>query len=420
MRRRLLRIVLGVALVAALPGSVVRGSEGRILGTVVDSEGRPIDGVLVSIRGVRIAIEKSAFTDKKGRFSITLSDAAREYEINLTKDGYVTLQVPLAPKVGGLLRQTWSLTQGADSAVDGAQALIEAESLAEAAAIYNEGADAFRRGDTDFALERFAKSSSLDPELMPPLIGMARIHVAQGDFENALSKVELLLALAPSDLVGLRIRYDALAALERWSEANEVLDLLVTVDPTPGTARRVFNRGVEAVRISDLPSAAARFEQAVELDASLTPALLALSQIYLTLHEPLRAIEYAEAVVQQDPRSTEALSVLYQAHLSLDNEAGAQLAFADLKAIDPAAVSKAFYKQGVAQFDAGDVESAKKTLERVLETDPEHAKAHYSLALCYLNLGENDRAREFFRRFIELAPEDPDIGSAREMLSYLE
>ena len=95
MRRSLLHILVGIALVGLLPVPAVRGSELRILGTVVDSEGHPIDGVLVSIQAMRIAFEKNAFTDKKGRFSVTLSDASGEFEVNLTKEGFGKLQVVL-------------------------------------------------------------------------------------------------------------------------------------------------------------------------------------------------------------------------------------------------------------------------------------------------------------------------------------
>ena len=419
MRRRLLRVLIGIALITAVPGSAVSGSEGRILGKVVDAQGDSIDGVLVSIQAIRVEFEKRAFTNRKGRFSIILVDAAGEYEILLSKEGFQSLREPIHPKVGGLLRQTWTLIRGTNKELEAAQALSAVEILDEAAKIYNRGADAYRRGDEGVALEQFERSATLNPVLTAPLIGMARIHFAQSDFEDALSRVETLLQLEPANVAGLRIRYDVLAELDRQDDADAALELLLAADATPGTARRVFNRGVEAVRSNNLRNAAGRFEKAVEIDATLTPALLALAQVYLTLHEPDRAIEFAERVVEQEVKSTEALSVLYQAHLNLGNEASAQAAFESLQSIDPSSVAQAFYKEGVAQFNAGNIELATKTLERVLEAEPEHAKAHYNLGLCYLNLGDTVKARDFFNRFIELAPADPDVSSAQEMLSYL-
>jgi tetratricopeptide (TPR) repeat protein len=414
-----LHILVAFAVMIAMSSSTVSGSEVRILGKVVDSEGEPIDGVLVSIQAVRVAFEKAAFTDKKGRFSIQLNDGSREYEIQLRKEGFNSVEEPLALNGSGLLRGSWTLSPGTGEEAADPEALRKALVLNEATKIYNEGADAHSRGEMDLALEKFEESASLNPQLVAPRLGMARIHIANGDFESALSNADALLELEPENVVGLRIRYDALAALARWSAANEALDILVTADATPGTARRVFNRGVEELKKNNPQDAAARFETALEIDPTLTAAQVVLSQIYLTLHRPEQAIRHAEMVVAQDPQDTEALSVLYQAHLTLGNDANAQQAFASLRSIDPAAVAKAFYKEGVAQFNAGDIESAIETLERVLEADPNHPKAHYSLGLCYLNSGNNAKAREFFNRFIQLAPEDPDVASAQEMLSFL-
>jgi Tfp pilus assembly protein PilF len=42
------------------------------------------------------------------------------------------------------------------------------------------------------------------------------------------------------------------------------------------------------------------------------------------------------------------------------------------------------------------------------------------LGLCYVNSGDNAKAKEHFSRFLELAPDDPDAGTAAEMVQYLE
>jgi regulator of sirC expression with transglutaminase-like and TPR domain len=39
--------------------------------------------------------------------------------------------------------------------------------------------------------------------------------------------------------------------------------------------------------------------------------------------------------------------------------------------------------------------------------------------MCLVQQGDNAGARQHFERFIELAPDDPEVATAREMLSYL-
>jgi Flp pilus assembly protein TadD len=41
------------------------------------------------------------------------------------------------------------------------------------------------------------------------------------------------------------------------------------------------------------------------------------------------------------------------------------------------------------------------------------------LGLCYSSSGENSKARAAFEKFLELAPNDPEAGTVKEMLSYL-
>ena len=57
--------------------------------------------------------------------------------------------------------------------------------------------------------------------------------------------------------------------------------------------------------------------------------------------------------------------------------------------------------------------------ERILSIDDSHAKVHYFLGLIAVNDGNNAKAKEHLAKFVELDPEDPDAGTAKEMISYL-
>ena len=57
-------------------------------------------------------------------------------------------------------------------------------------------------------------------------------------------------------------------------------------------------------------------------------------------------------------------------------------------------------------------------LEYVLKADPDLARAHYLLGMALYNSGRADEGRPHLERFIELAPEDPDVEIAKGLLSY--
>jgi Tfp pilus assembly protein PilF len=70
-------------------------------------------------------------------------------------------------------------------------------------------------------------------------------------------------------------------------------------------------------------------------------------------------------------------------------------------------------------FNAGNMAGAQQALEQALQADPDLPKAHYTLGLAYANTGDSAKAKEHLQRFLELAPDDPDAATAKEMLDYL-
>ena len=51
--------------------------------------------------------------------------------------------------------------------------------------------------------------------------------------------------------------------------------------------------------------------------------------------------------------------------------------------------------------------------------DPKNSTLHYHLALAYKKAGDTDSARQSLTKALELNPEFPDAGKAREELASL-
>jgi Flp pilus assembly protein TadD len=75
--------------------------------------------------------------------------------------------------------------------------------------------------------------------------------------------------------------------------------------------------------------------------------------------------------------------------------------------------------RGIELYNGNRIPEAAKVLEGVLQTDPKNARAHYMLGLCYTNTGDLARAKEHLETFLQLAPNDPEAQSARQMLAEL-
>ena len=133
------------------------------------------------------------------------------------------------------------------------------------------------------------------------------------------------------------------------------------------------------------------------------------------------AVVMAERALAIEPDDKRMLRLRWEAYRQTGDAEKEKEAFEELAASDPTVLVKEFFESGVKQFEGGDTAGAQASFERVLTIEPEHARAHYRLALCLVGSGDSARAKEHFEKFIELAPpDDPELGTARDMLSYLQ
>jgi tetratricopeptide (TPR) repeat protein len=113
------------------------------------------------------------------------------------------------------------------------------------------------------------------------------------------------------------------------------------------------------------------------------------------------------------------MTVRAEAYRQLGDKEKAAAAQAAMEAAQGDMSAQDFYRQGVALYNANNVPQAKAAFERAIAKDPAHPKSHYMLGLVFINTGDNAKAKEHLQRFIELAPEDNDAATAKEMLASL-
>ena len=188
---------------------------------------------------------------------------------------------------------------------------------------------------------------------------------------------------------------------------------------TPQTkAVALFNAGAELARDGDAAGAEGKFRAALELDPELGAALTALAAIRVQAGDLRVALELADRAIAVDPGDVKALRVRYQVFQQMGDEARAVAALAALQQASPETLAETLYNEGVDRFNAGDVEKARESFAAAVEAYEEHAKAHYMLGLTLVSTGDGAGAKRHFERFLELAPDDPDAATAREMLAY--
>jgi tetratricopeptide (TPR) repeat protein len=419
---RLTRCAL-VALVflGLTPAAVLAQAQGRLQATVVDEAGQPVPDVEITIVNDEIGYNQTAMTDKKGRFSLIFVDATRTYEYKFEKEGYRPTTTSFKVELGGNTRHEFTLpTKGATVAAEPTEEQPQQQSRNPAVNLFNAGVLAFQGGDESTAEAKFREAIDKDPSFVEPYSALAGLYLDRTEYDPAKAMADKVLELAPDNARSLRVLYDASRAEGDEAKAAELLDRLKAVD-TGGTdtAIRVFNEGAEAARLGDLESARQRFEEALEVDPELAAAHAALATIHLAQKRYDDAVASADAALEIDPGRSDVLKVKYEAFRGLGQIDQAKKVFEEMVGSDPKGTARALFDRGVEMFNAGNAEGAKQAFEQAIVADPDHAKAHYMLGLCYVNTGDTAKAKTELGRFLELAPDDPEAGTAREMLEYV-
>ena len=424
--------------------------QGRVLGTVVDAAGAPLAGVKVIITSPDMAtyrVEKT--TDGRGQFSAIILDAQRQYRIHLEKQGYVTLEQPLKPKIEDTLRESYSLQPATGPAAAGSQSggaaapgappagqpagasgkaapapppkdAAEAKARHDAAVAYNEGVAALKAKDMPTATAKFEQAATVDPKLAEAHAILAGLYLEQPRPADALAAADRALALEPGKPRVMIDRYQALKGLGDKQRAAQALAELAASHPGPELARDVavslYNEAAEALREKHVEDATADLKRAIEVDRTLEPAYGALANIYLTKQDHRAALDVADRWVAAAPQSLSALQLRYKVLADL-KDPRAQQAKAAMDSAKGDASNP--LNHGIELYNGNRIPEATKVFEGVLQADPKNARAHYMLGLCYTNTGDLARAKEHLEAFLQLAPNDPEAQNARQMLAEI-
>jgi tetratricopeptide (TPR) repeat protein len=143
-----------------------------------------------------------------------------------------------------------------------------------------------------------------------------------------------------------------------------------------------------------------------------------LAKLFFTEGNLSEALARAEDVVALEPGNGEALRIAYDSARRLGDTEKAAMALDGLAESDPEWAATGLYQLAVELYNNDQTEAAAQALERVIQVNPDHARAHYLLGVAQFNTGQTETASEHLQRFLELAPDDPDAAIAKDLLAY--
>jgi len=404
-------------LIWIIPGLAFAGQRGRLLGKVVDPQGKPIPGVVVTATSPQIpTFREVRTTDKKGTFTIDFRQIDVMYQYRFDKVGYQSVEALQEWRLEGTQHYQWTMAPGTSPAVGD----VPPASTSEPAILaFNGGVTALKAKDYPTAEANFEEAVGHDPNLVQAWVALSTVQVQTGHNQKAAEAAEKALALGSKDPAVLLSRWQAYRNLKDEAKTAEALKDLEKIGRGPEEAKRVHNEGVELVKAGDDAGAFAKFQEALSMDPNLQASLLGLATAGVKIGRNAEAADAAEAVLKADPKNEQAIRLRYNACLGLGDKERLVDSLVGLAAVEPAVATNGLLKLAFDAYDANDLAGAKERFLKVLQVDPNQPLAHYYAAMAFVNEGATEEARSHLERVIALAPNSAEAATAREILKRL-
>ena len=411
-------LICSLVLIFLAAGMADAAYKGRLLGVIVDPDGEPIEGVTVMATSDDLpGFNETKVTNKKGVFKLDFDEINVTYKYQFSRNGYVTLITEQVWTKDGSARHYFTLTPGESSTGSIGEALVVTTS--EAAAAYQEAVKAFENKDFPTAEAKLEEALGHDPDLRQAWEALSVVELEQGDYAEATEAAEKAIEIGSTDAAIFRTRWEAYRLMGDEAMTAEAQADMEKYGELAEEAKRIYNEGVALLKVDDKEGALVKFEQALSADPNLEPALFAVATTGLETGNPAVTADAAERILANNPGNQDALRLRYNAALELQDDEMLIDALVGLASVEPEAAKQNLWLLAMAAYNANDNEKSKDRFLKVLQVDPSNAQAHYLLGLVYLGEGANDETTTHMERFIELAPDDPDVAAAQDILAYL-
>jgi tetratricopeptide (TPR) repeat protein len=276
MRTHLIRGVLALVVVLAVSAPAL--AQSIIRGKVVDGQGKPVEGAIISIEATEATRKAETKTNRNGEF-LQVGLASGSYRVTARKDN-LTQTLPAQVSQGRPTELQFQLTPSSGLTPEQAKAQAELQTLAASAIA------AMKAGNNDEAIRQFTDITTKVPTCADCFYNLGVAHTNKQQYaeaEAAFKKVAELRPTSPDAFTGLANLYNAQKKFDLAAEASAKAASLSGTAGGGASAEATFNQGVILWNAGKYAEAKDQFEAAIKADPNMAMAHYQLGMANLNL-----------------------------------------------------------------------------------------------------------------------------------------
>ncbi len=210
--------------------------------------------------------------------------------------------------------------------------------------------------------------------------------------------------------------YTGISITVRVFPYRENKPILVTLSPTQES---FLSKGDSLYEQEKYEEALEEYQRVLAENPDLHLVYERIGLCYYELDDFENAVVNLKRFLEKEPQSKETLlnlSIVYIAKGDLEEGMKYFNQLDEKSLADP----QLFYTIGIALFRKRQIDGAIDFFNKCLAKDPNYFEAHYQLALAHINKGDMEEAKKNLQKVIELAPESELAASAKRMLETIE
>src|SRR5215468_11267362 len=291
--------VLVAALLLAIPAFA---QTGNLTGKVVDTDGKPMNGVTVSIDRQGVTQHFEVKTDKNGNY-VHAGLPTGQYKVSVVKDGKPMMTLDGRVNFGQDAKLDFDLKQAAAANAAAGNAGNEeqrkkiAEEKAKNEAIkasFEGGRTAMAAKNYDEAIRLFKEAAEKDPTQHVIYANLADAYSQSKKYDDAAAAYDKAIELKPDEAAYYNNLGIVLANAGKIDEATQKLQKAAELNPA-GAGQSYYNLGAVLTNKGKTKEAGDAFKKAIELNPSMAQAYYQLGISYFgspdTIPQAIPALE---------------------------------------------------------------------------------------------------------------------------------